>query len=81
MPARVGIRRIPRALARGDSLFLCFYGGLHNFMRDFVKRFDALHADAFSYAVNFCPLDVGIFAGPVDRVIVGAKQSAGADHL
>jgi hypothetical protein len=26
-------------------------------------------------------LDIGVFAGPVDRIIVGAKQAAGADHL
>ena len=46
-----------------------------------MKRLQTLHANAFADAVNFCPLDIGVFAGPVDRIIVGAKQAAGADHL
>ena len=46
-----------------------------------MKRLQALHANAFAFAANFRPLKVGIFAGPVDRIVVAAKQAALADHL
>jgi len=41
-----------------------------------VERFQALHADASALAVDFRPLDVGVFAYPVDRIVMCAKQAA-----
>ena len=46
-----------------------------------MHRFDAGGADLRADAVDFGPLEIGMLAGPVGRIIVATKQDAVAAHL
>lgn len=46
-----------------------------------MKRLYALRADELTDAVNAGVLEVRIFSGPVDGIIVTTKQAAGTTHL
>ena len=47
----------------------------------FCQVFQAFHADLEAYAIYFRPLEIGIFARPVDRIVVATEQFSGAPHF
>lgn len=49
--------------------------------RRLVERAEAVRADKHALAVHGRVLQIGVFAGPVHRVVVAAQKLAGALHL
>jgi len=44
-----------------------------------MERLEALDADEFPDAFNFCPLKIGIFSRGAGRVVMSAQQLSAAD--
>jgi len=43
--------------------------------------FQTIRAHLDALTIDFAPLEIGIFPGPVHGIVVRTKQAAGADHL
>jgi hypothetical protein len=60
-------------------LYCCFGGSAG--MGRFDHGLQAVRAHELADAVDFAVLEIGIFSGPVDRIIMAAKKTACAAHL